>query len=226
MFVWGYTHTEFRFDVLFGQRITVLIWICVSLNLSRVSNVANVFQMPSTINRKRARVPVIYVFSIIKTYNLTRYWSIRLGNTALRKAKWLPAECIDSADMMTSSNGNIFRVTGRLCGQFTGLHKGQWSGALMFSSICVWINGWVNSRGAGDLRHHHAHYVVIVMYLVNMVRTSNQTLTKFIFTGQHCNICKILGRNNVFWCVVPAITRCDPRGSYAQGIILDTLMIT
>ena len=33
------------------------------------------------------------------------------------------------------------------------LHKGQWRGALMFSFICVWINGWVNNREAGDLRH-------------------------------------------------------------------------
>ena len=31
-------------------------------------------------------------------------------------------------------------------------HKGQWRGALMFSLICVWINGWVNNREAGDLR--------------------------------------------------------------------------
>ena len=31
-------------------------------------------------------------------------------------------------------------------------HKGQWRGALMFSLICVWINGWVNNRVAGDLR--------------------------------------------------------------------------
>ena len=29
-------------------------------------------------------------------------------------------------------------------------HKGQWHGALMFSLICVWINGWVNNREAGD----------------------------------------------------------------------------
>ena len=25
-------------------------------------------------------------------------------------------------------------------------HKGQWRGALMFSLICDWINGWVNNR--------------------------------------------------------------------------------
>ena len=42
-------------------------------------------------------------------------------------------------------------------------HKGQWRGALMFSLICVWINGWVNNREAGDLRRYHVHYDVTVM---------------------------------------------------------------
>ena len=42
-------------------------------------------------------------------------------------------------------------------------HKGQWRGALMFSLICAWINGWVNNRQACDLRRHRAHYDVIVM---------------------------------------------------------------
>ena len=42
-------------------------------------------------------------------------------------------------------------------------HKGQWRGALMFSLIYAWINDWVNSRKAGDLRRHRAHYDVIVM---------------------------------------------------------------
>ena len=64
--------------------------------------------------------------------------------------------------MMTSSKGNIFRVTGHLCGEFTGP---QWRGALVFSLICVWINGWVNDREAGDLRRYRAHYDVIVMVL-------------------------------------------------------------
>ena len=69
--------------------------------------------------------------------------------------------------MMTSWNGNIFRVTGHLCGKFTPVnspHKGQWRGALMFSLICVWINGWVNKREAGDVRRHRAQYDVIVMH--------------------------------------------------------------
>ena len=42
-------------------------------------------------------------------------------------------------------------------------HKGQWRGALMFSLICAWINGWVNYREAGDLRRNRTHYDVIVM---------------------------------------------------------------
>ena len=42
-------------------------------------------------------------------------------------------------------------------------HKGQWRGALMFSLICAWINGWVNNREAGDLRRHRAHHGVTVM---------------------------------------------------------------
>ena len=70
--------------------------------------------------------------------------------------------------MMTLSKGNIFRVTGPLCGEFTGhrwiSHKqGQWRRALRFSLIYAWLNAWVNNRAAGDLRHHCAHYDVIVM---------------------------------------------------------------
>ena len=43
-------------------------------------------------------------------------------------------------------------------------HKGLWRGALMFSLICTWTNGWEINRDAGDLRRHRAHYDVTVMY--------------------------------------------------------------
>ena len=43
------------------------------------------------------------------------------------------------------------------------LHKGQWSGALMFSLIYAGINGWINNHEAGDFRRHCAHYDFIVM---------------------------------------------------------------
>ena len=42
-------------------------------------------------------------------------------------------------------------------------HKGQWRGALIFTSICIRINGWVNNCDAGELSRNRAHYDVIVM---------------------------------------------------------------
>ena len=84
--------------------------------------------------------------------------------------------------MMTSSNGNIFRVTGPLCGEFAGhrwiplaLSAGNSRVTGEFHTqrpvtrsfdvffICPWINGCVNNCEAGDLRRHRAHYDVIVM---------------------------------------------------------------
>ena len=44
-------------------------------------------------------------------------------------------------------------------------YKGLWRGALLFTLICSWIKDWVNNREAGDLRRHHAHYEVIIMFL-------------------------------------------------------------
>ena len=65
-------------------------------------------------------------------------------------------------------------------------HKGHWRGALMFSLICVWINGWVNKREAGNLRRHRTHYDVIVMVVT----------TKFCTIDEMCAyrvMCKISG---------------------------------
>ena len=63
-------------------------------------------------------------------------------------------------------------------------HKGQWRGALMFSLICVWINGWVNNREAGDLRRHRGHYDVIVMKIARCLkRCLRQNLTYKLVDG-------------------------------------------
>ena len=71
---------------------------------------------------------------------------------------------------MTSSNENIFCVTGLLCGEFAGHRwiprtnsRRQWRGALIFSLICIWNNSWVNNGDTGDLIRHRAHYDVTVM---------------------------------------------------------------
>ena len=67
-------------------------------------------------------------------------------------------------------------------------HKGQWRGALMFSLICVWINGWVNNREAGDLRRYHAHYDVSAMsygYNIYQEYAHDSFIAMFCFLG-HC----------------------------------------
>ena len=66
--------------------------------------------------------------------------------------------------MMTPSNGNNFRVTGPLCGEFIG-H--QWIPLTKASDAKLWCFLWsvpeVNNRDAGDLRRHRSHYDVIVV---------------------------------------------------------------
>ena len=71
-------------------------------------------------------------------------------------------------NIMTSSIGNIFRVTGPVCGEFIGhrwipLTKASDAGLWCVLWSAPWINGWVNNREAGDLRRNRAHYDVIVM---------------------------------------------------------------
>ena len=60
-------------------------------------------------------------------------------------------------------------------------HKGQWCGALMLSLICVWINGWVNNRKAGDLRRNRAYYDV-----VGMPTIGKQTLSRILVLHYVC----------------------------------------
>ena len=83
-------------------------------------------------------------------------------------------------------------VQGILRSPVNSPHKGQWRGALMFSSICAWINRWVNNREAGDLRRHRAHYDVTVlcyeiMYMIysksnNLINNICKTLTSLTQT--------------------------------------------
>ena len=77
--------------------------------------------------------------------------------------------------MMTSSNGNIFRVTGHLCGEFTGL---RWIRRTKASDAEFWCFLWytpkVNNREAGDVRRQHGHYDVIVMVCCISVHDSTR----------------------------------------------------
>ena len=77
--------------------------------------------------------------------------------------------CIPCSMMMTSSNGNIFRVTGLLCREFTCHSEFPAQRPVMRSFDvflpCAWINDWVNNREAGDLRCYRGHYGINVMMI-------------------------------------------------------------
>ena len=70
---------------------------------------------------------------------------------------------------MTLSNGNIFHITSHLCarnskviGEFPAQRPVTWSFDVFFD---LRLNiGWMNNGEAGDLRCHHTHYDVTVMW--------------------------------------------------------------
>ena len=83
---------------------------------------------------------------------------------------------------MTSSNGNIFRVTGTLWGEFTG-H--QWIPLTKASDMelwCfLWANSWASHRDAGDLRCHRAHYDVTVILGESLPRPSSHPQFRYYY---------------------------------------------
>ena len=74
--------------------------------------------------------------------------------------------------MMTSSNKNIFRVTGPLCGEFTGEFPSQRPVTRSFDAFSD-LHGWINNREADDLRRYRGHYDVIVMHTEVPIYVSN-----------------------------------------------------
>ena len=94
---------------------------------------------------------------------------------------------------MTSSNGNL--LWGIHGWPVNSPHKGQWRGALVFSLICAWTNGWVNNRQAGDLRRHRAHYDIIVM-LYNTLKTKKWQICRLWWKLQCCQWRRSWHQNN------------------------------
>ena len=71
---------------------------------------------------------------------------------------WMAAQCKDHDDVIKWKHFLLYWpfVRGIHRSPVNSPHKGQSRGALMFSLICAWINGWVNT---GDLRRHRARYM-------------------------------------------------------------------
>ena len=100
-----------------------------------------------------------------------------------KQAVWIPGGWWNI--METTSNGNISELLA-ICAEIrrspvNSPHKGQCRGALTFSLVCAWINGWVNNGEAGDLRRHRAHYgvtVINVHKVVDIVLSLNSKVSK------------------------------------------------
>ena len=81
------------------------------------------------------------------TYNLKYQMKSQRNNTAVCSMPWYPlfGSAVDVYIslllllMMTSSNGNIFRVTGHLCGEFTGQ---RWIPRTKASDAELWCFLW------------------------------------------------------------------------------------
>ena len=120
---------------------------------------------------------------------------------------------------MTSSNGNIFSVTGHLCGEFTG-HR--WIPHTKASDAELWcflrsaINGWVNNGEAGDLRRHRAHYDLMYLVLApkssimhvrfrNSHRVMQQTLYSMKYAHRFVSRGQVLPSDIVVACVCQSV---------------------
>ena len=64
-------------------------------------------------------------------------------------------------------------------------HNGQWRGALKYSLMCAWTNGWVTNQGDGDWRRHRANYYVTVM-----ITETNDVFSSIIVHGTDFNATK------------------------------------
>ena len=120
---------------------------------------------------------------------------------------------------MTSSNGNIFRVTGHLCGEFTGPRWIPHTQRPVARSFDVFFdlrlnNDWVNNREAGELRRYRTHYDVIVMpvKIIGAPRNIQSNLTAPVsFLGSH-RFTVLLGVAGIIPVVIGILSKSGNQG--------------
>ena len=109
---------------------------------------------------------------------------------------------------MTSSNGSIPAslafVRGIHRSPVNSLHKGPRRGAFMFSLTCAWINGWVNTREAGDLRRYRTHYDVTVMNQPLPLQVKMEPIPLTEKSGAFDNVMKNFRSPGLLWAEPPA----------------------
>ena len=143
----------------------------------------NHWQIASLVTQK-SLFTVTHALFFISCMKINLDWKCRLQNVG----NFVLASVYQPTTFTPSSNGSIFRVTGPLCGEFTGhrwIPLAKASDAELWCSICAWINDWVNNRNAGDLRRHRAHYdvTVIPLQLTDTISMITAPRIWFIATG-------------------------------------------
>ena len=84
---------------------------------------------------------IIRPLCVLSSHVLSDLWTIKPFKQLRVRSLWPPATMIKI--MMTSSNGNIFRVTGHLCGECTGL---RWIPRTKTSDAELWCFIWSVSK--------------------------------------------------------------------------------
>ena len=121
------------------------------------------------------------------------YQNVNYGKSApLRERSHLYVGHLENP-IITSSNGNIFRVID------------PWCGAQRPMTRSAWTDSWANNGAAGDLRRYRAHYDVIVMQVcisstagVFVVLQGGQPQNmQCNFANNACKLCDMAMRNNV-----------------------------
>ena len=114
---------------------------------------------------KHITVKTDHTYCIFETKRLSRCCAYNMHSVVIQLFKWT-----FSVFVTLWWCHQIFSALLALCAGNSPVnfpHKGQWHGALVFSFICVWTNGWVHDRDADDLRCYGAHYDVTIMHACN-----------------------------------------------------------
>ena len=140
--------------------------VCLSMNRNSRYDPVFLSMRPDVLSTNRTSAE--YMCKSM-TWNKTLWTASDIDQTRTHIILW-PKQLFfnNSAElfnMMTSSNGNIFRVTGLLCGEFTS-HR--WIPITKARDAELWCFIWSapkstveKHRDASDFRRHRAHYDVL-----------------------------------------------------------------
>ena len=149
-------YTRYNFAVLFWQ-VQAIVIVSSNTYAHHYSDVI-MGAIASQITSLTVVYPTVYSNADIRKHQSSASLAFVLGihiNLTMRsvyvtgelRKEISPWTGIHSKCMMTSSNGNIFRFTGHLCGEFTGhrwIPRTKTSFGVFL--ICAWINCWANNR--------------------------------------------------------------------------------